>query len=80
MKRADVVILTDGEDELEPGTVDIAQELTRAEGVSWFVVGVGHEAEQCARTLGPIATSIIKVRDTGDAEVLVLVVNHDPAA
>jgi Mg-chelatase subunit ChlD len=68
MKRADVVIITDGEDSLEPATVEAARELTRGEGVSWFVVGVGAEAS--LRSLEAIATSTTSIRDTTDAECI----------
>jgi Mg-chelatase subunit ChlD len=62
MKQADVIVITDGEDELEATTIESARSLTKSEGVSWFVVGVGPEAELCAISLGPIATSIVKVK------------------
>ena len=77
MKRADVVIITDGEDELEPETVEAATILTRTEGVSWFAVGVGPEAQSYIRYLEPIATSMVVVRDTDDPEPIVPVINLD---
>lgn len=78
MKQADVVVITDGEDELEPDTIQAARSLTRAEGVSWSVVGVGPEAELCAASLGPIATSIVRVRQTDEAELIAPVLNLPP--
>ena len=79
MKRADVVIITDGEDELEPETVDAAKALTKTEGVSWFAVGVGPDADRYLRSLAPIATSMVVVKDTGDAEPIVPVINLERA-
>lgn len=80
MKQADVVVITDGEDDLEPETMTAATELTRAEGVSWFVVGVGPSADQYLRSLEPIATSMVAVLDTHDSEPIVPVINLDRAA
>lgn len=80
MKQADVVVITDGEDDLDPETVTVAAELTRTEGVSWFVVGVGPSADQYLRSLEPIATSMVAVRDTTDSESIVPVINLDRAA
>ena len=77
MKRADVVVITDGEDSLYVDTVEAATSLTRSHGVSWFVVGVGPDAESYARSLAPIATSTVVVRDTGDSEPIVPVINLD---
>ena len=79
MRQADVVVITDGEDDLEPETVTVATELTRTEGVSWFVVGVGPSADQYLRSLEPIATSMVAVRDTTDSEPIVPVINLDRA-
>ena len=75
MKQADVVIITDGEDELEPDTVEAAENLTHTEGVSWFTVGVGSNAETELQSLAPIATSMVRIRDTDDAEAVVPVIN-----
>ncbi len=75
MKRADVVIITDGEDSLEPTTVQAATDLTRTEGVSWFAVGVGPDADTELASLAPIATSMVRIKDTEDAEPIVPVIN-----
>jgi uncharacterized protein with von Willebrand factor type A (vWA) domain len=75
MKQADIVLITDGEDSLEPTTIQGAQELTRAEGVSWFCVGVGPDAEAGLQSLTPIATSMVRIRDLEDAEPVVPVIN-----
>jgi Mg-chelatase subunit ChlD len=76
MKQADVVLITDGEDELEDGTVEAATMLTKNEGVSWFVVGVGQEATQTVPiTLGPIATSMHCVARIDDTSVVADLVN-----
>ena len=75
MKKADVVIITDGEDSLEPATVQAATSLTRTEGVSWFAVGVGPDADTELSSLAPIATSMVRVRDTDDAEPVAPVIN-----
>lgn len=72
MRKADVVVITDGEDSLPEDTVAQAKALTKAEGVSWFVIGVGNDADQCVDSLGPIATDIALVRNVNrdDAEVI----------
>jgi uncharacterized protein with von Willebrand factor type A (vWA) domain len=75
MRQADVVIITDGEDELEPSTIQAAQELTQKEGVSWFAVGVGPDAEAGLQSFAPIATSMVRVRDTDDPEPIIPVIN-----
>lgn len=75
MKQADVVIITEGISDLEPETVKNATALTFTEGVSWFVVGVGPAAEHCGESLGPIATSIVRISDTNDSEPIVPVIN-----
>lgn len=75
MRKADVVVITDGEDSLTPEAVAAATALTSNEGVSWFAVGVGSGAEQGLQSLAPIATSMVRVRDTEDAEPVVPVIN-----
>lgn len=71
MKQADVVMITDGEDSVTPPTIEAATTLTRAEGVSWYCIGVGPDAEIGLQSLAPIATSMVRVRNTDDADELV---------
>lgn len=80
MNKADVVIITDGEDSLRADTVEAATSLTKTEGVSWFAVGVGPEADQHLTSLEPIATSMVVVRDTEEHELIVPVINLERAA
>ena len=81
MKQADVVIITDGEDDLEPGTVEAAVALTKTEGVSWFVVGVGQAGgTTCAAALGPIATSMVAVGRTDETDPVLPVINLERRA
>ena len=75
MKKADVVVITDGEADLEPKTIEAATGLTRTEGVSWFAVGVGPDADTELSSLAPIATSMVRVRDTHDHDLVAPVVN-----
>ena len=75
MKKADVVIITDGEADLEPDTIETATTLTRNEGVSWFAVGVGPDADTELASLAPIATSMVRIRDTDDPEPVMPVIN-----
>ena len=75
MKKADVVIITDGEANLDPETVQVAQNLTRTEGVSWFALGVGPDADTELASLAPIATNMVRVKDTDDPEPIVPVIN-----
>jgi len=71
MLQADVVVITDGEDSVTSDTIDAATNLTKIEGVSWFCVGVGPDAELGLQSLAPIATSMVRVRNTNDADELV---------
>jgi hypothetical protein len=71
MKQADVVIITDGEDSVTPETIEAATSLTKTEGVSWFCVGVGPDAEMGLQSLAPIATSMVRVRNTDDADDMI---------
>ena len=75
MKKADVVIITDGEADLNPETIEVAKNLTRTEGVSWFAVGVGPDSDTELQSLAPIATSLVRVRETGDTDLIVPVIN-----
>lgn len=76
MKRADVVVITDGESDMDPPTVEAAKKLTKEQGVSWFVVGVGADAESGVRALARIATSSVAVHDTnGKQDPIVPVLN-----
>ena len=76
MRQADVVVITDGEDDMEPETIDAAVQLTRSEGVSWFVVGVGSfGAKNCVSSLGPIATSMVVVGRTDETDPVLPVIN-----
>jgi hypothetical protein len=75
MKQADVVIITDGEDNLSPAAIEAATGLTQRAGVSWFAVGVGPGAAQGLQSLAAIATSMVRVNDTTDAELIVPVIN-----
>ena len=71
MKQADCVVITDGEDSLQPATIEVATNLTKTEGVSFFCVGVGPDAELGLQSLAPIATSMVRVRQTDDADELI---------
>jgi von Willebrand factor type A domain len=80
MKKADVVMITDGEDSLSDTTIEMANNLTKTEGVSWFCVGVGPDAERGLQSLAPIATSMVRVRNTDDPEPITPIINleRDP--
>ena len=80
MKKADAVIITDGEADLNPETIQVAKNLTRTEGVSWFAVGVGPDSDTELLSLGPIATSMVRVRDTDDSEPVVPVINLESSS
>jgi hypothetical protein len=67
MKKADVVVITDGEDLLNDTAIKAATNLTKTEGVSWFCVGVGRDVGSLA-SLVPIATSITMVRDVAEGD------------
>ncbi len=76
MRQADVVVVTDGKATLEEGTVEGARGLTRIEGVSFFVVGVGSSGGACcAASLGSISTSVVQVARLDEYVVIVPVVN-----
>jgi len=75
MKKADVVIITDGEADLAPETIQVANNLTQNEGVSWFAVGIGPDSDTELQSLAPIATSMVRIRDTNGSELVVPVIN-----
>jgi uncharacterized protein with von Willebrand factor type A (vWA) domain len=77
MKKADVVIITDGEATLSDDTVSAARALTESEGVSYFAVGVGSEAASSLQALAPIATSMVRITNTDDADPIIPVINLD---
>jgi len=64
-------MITDGEDSVTPDTIAAATKLTRAEGVSWFCIGVGPDAGLSLQSLAPITTSMVRIRNTDDADELV---------
>ena len=74
MRRADVVMITDGEEVLGEAAVEEANELTQVEGVSWFVVGVGVGAA-VSKSLAPIATEIFTVKQLTEASTAAPIVN-----
>jgi len=78
MRQADVVIITDGQDALSQKTIDKANALTKTEGVSWYVIGVGPTACDCISSLGPIATSVVRVRQTDETALVVPIINLEP--
>ena len=78
MKKADVVIITDGEDSLNAEAVAAATGLTKTEGVSWFCIGVGRDAGNLA-SLAPIATSITMVHDLADGDAASSTINLEAA-
>jgi uncharacterized protein with von Willebrand factor type A (vWA) domain len=75
MKQADVVVITDGEDSLSPEATAAATALTQREGVSFFAVGVGPGAELGLQALAPIATSMVRVSQTDETDLVIPVVN-----
>ena len=77
MHAADVVIITDGKARLESDTIEAATALTRTEGVSWYVVAITPDVDTCAKSLGPIATSVVWLRDLDDPEPIVPIINLD---
>lgn len=66
MKKADVIIITDGEAELDKDVAERARQMTKSEGINFFVVGIGDEA--ALSSLRGIATSMVKLNtfDTND--------------
>lgn len=80
MRMSDVVVITDGEASLSQSTIHEATELTRIEGVSWFIVGVGSKAGmRCGVSLEPIATSMVQVARLDDPEYVVDVISLSSA-
>lgn len=77
MKQADVVMITDGEDSLQPATIEAATSLTKTEGVSFVCVCVGPDAEMGLQSLAPVATSMVRVRNTEDPEPIIPIINLD---
>ncbi len=72
LRNADVILITDGEASLTPETVATCRGLTKAEGVSWWVVGIGSQAAStCTQTLAAIATNVVAIADTRDSDDLI---------
>ncbi|MCU0664950.1 MAG: VWA domain-containing protein [Myxococcota bacterium] len=72
LRNADVILITDGEAGLAPETVATCRGLTKAEGVSWWIVGIGSQAAStCTQTLAPIATTVVAIADTRDSDDLI---------
>jgi len=59
MRKADVVMITDGEAHLGSRVAERAQKLTKTEGVSWYVVSIG--SSQARTSLGAIGTEFVQV-------------------
>lgn len=75
-RNADVILITDGSDVLDPEIEKQAQALTRKMGVSWYIIGVGEAAAVCPDRLGGIATSpILLVSNTRDFETVACAIN-----
>jgi len=72
MSKADVIIITDGEDEeLDDGIAERARQLTKQHGVNWYVIGIGSSKEMLKNSLGKIATEMVvigsRIMAAGDA-------------
>ena len=66
MKKADVVFVTDGISTISDPVVKDCQDITKTEGVSWYVIGVGWDFSDY--TLNPIATETIHIKGGDDTE------------
>lgn len=73
MKKADVIIITDGEAELDKDVAERARQMTKLEGVNFFVVGIGHEA--ALSSLRGIATSMVKLNTLDSNDPITPVIN-----
>ena len=78
LKKADVVMVTDGEDEV--GEEIQADLLRRREesGLQLYVIGVGYDAGLNA--LAGVATSVSRVTDTDSDDVIAPVINLEESA
>lgn len=74
MHDADVVIITDGEADLDVSIQSQAQALTKKEGVSWYVVGIGSINMSA---LSQIATSTVLVNNLDNTQVAASIVALD---
>lgn len=75
MRKADVIIITDGESDLDQEHIDRAKQMTKKHGVNFYVICVGDEAE-VRNSLGKIATKTLNVNATrGDDDKLAPVIN-----
>jgi uncharacterized protein with von Willebrand factor type A (vWA) domain len=82
MHNADVIVITDGESSISPELIHRVRATTETEGVSWFCIGVGPDAERGLQSLAPIATTLVRINHTTDADELVAPVinleNNEP--
>jgi Mg-chelatase subunit ChlD len=75
LRKADVIIITDGESDLDQAHIDRANKLSKKHGVSFYVICVGHHAE-VKKSLGKIATKTLYVNAArGDDDKLAPVLN-----
>lgn len=75
LRKADVIIITDGEADLDQEYVDRANKMSKKHGVSFYVICVGDKAE-VRNSLGKIATKVLNVNATrGDDDKLAPILN-----
>jgi uncharacterized protein with von Willebrand factor type A (vWA) domain len=65
MRKADIIILTDGEAELTHEVAERVKSLTQTQGVQVYVIAIGHDAATIRNSdLGRVATKIAYVTAT----------------
>jgi uncharacterized protein with von Willebrand factor type A (vWA) domain len=74
LKKADVIVVTDGEANLSNKFADQCRKLTKEHGVSFYVIGVGNEAS-LKGSLSKIATFMVKLNTTNTNDPIVPIIN-----
>jgi uncharacterized protein with von Willebrand factor type A (vWA) domain len=77
MNKADVIFITDGEDDLSETTIKRVNALKQSDGVNVYVLGVGRQAQ--LQNLAPIASETYQVNSlsTDENEMIAPVINLD---
>jgi uncharacterized protein with von Willebrand factor type A (vWA) domain len=77
MHKADIVLITDGEDDVDDATAKRVNKLRNEQGVNVYCIGVGSEASLSSVKCIANATFQVRSLDTNDNEMIAPVVNLD---
>lgn len=72
MRKADVIIITDGEADLDEANTERIKSLTETEGVQVYVIAIGNEAQAIRHSdLGKVATKVAYISTTQNTDPVV---------